>query len=110
MMILITSLPDAYNNLITTLETLKEDKLTWDYVRNSVLTEYEANNENAVVDDALFVGGDHRGARRSTFFCHYCKESRLIKRNCPQLQAEKQANIEMQSMGAASRKPLQESV
>ena len=28
-MILISSLPDEYNNLITTLETLKEDKLTW---------------------------------------------------------------------------------
>ena len=76
-MILISSLPDAYNNLITTLETLKEDKLTWDYVRDRVLTEYErrnTNNENAVLDDTLFVGGDHGGARRSTFFCHYCKE------------------------------------
>ena len=112
-MILISSLPDAYNNLITTLETLKEDKLTWDYVRDRVLTEYErrnTNNENAVVDDALFVGGDHGGARRSTFFCHYCKESGHIKRNCPQLQAKKKADEHMQSVDVTGREPWQESV
>ena len=32
-MILISSLLHDYNTLITTLETLKEDKLTWDYVK-----------------------------------------------------------------------------
>ena len=40
-MILITSLPEEYNSLITTLETLKEDKLTWEYVRDRVLAEFE---------------------------------------------------------------------
>ena len=33
-MILISSLPDEYNNLITVLETLKDDKLTWTYMRD----------------------------------------------------------------------------
>ena len=32
--ILISSLPDEYNYLITALETIAEDKLTWDYVRD----------------------------------------------------------------------------
>ena len=40
-MILISSLPNEYNNLITTLETLKQEKLTWDYVRDRVLAEFE---------------------------------------------------------------------
>ena len=40
-MILLSSLPKEYNNLITTLETLKEEKLTWDYVRDRIITEYE---------------------------------------------------------------------
>ena len=40
-MILLSSLPQEYNNLLTTLETLKEDNLTWDYVRDRVLTEYD---------------------------------------------------------------------
>ena len=30
--IFISSLPDDYNYLITALETIAEDKLTWDYV------------------------------------------------------------------------------
>ena len=34
-MILLSSLPSEFNNLITTLETLKEEKLTWTYVRES---------------------------------------------------------------------------
>ena len=33
-MILISSWPSEYNNLVTTLETLTEDKLTWTYVRD----------------------------------------------------------------------------
>ena len=63
-MILISSLPDEYNNLITTLETLKEDRLTWDYVRDRVITEFdrgkgddEKNENNKGPQDALFVGG-----------------------------------------------------
>ena len=34
-MVLLSSLPTQYNNLITTLETLKEEQLTWNYVRDS---------------------------------------------------------------------------
>ena len=39
-MILISSLPEDYNNLITALETLKEEQLTWTYVRDRVISEY----------------------------------------------------------------------
>ena len=40
-MILLSSLPSSYNNLITTLESLDEERLTWDYLRDRILTEYE---------------------------------------------------------------------
>ena len=40
-MILISSLPEEYNNLITTLETLERERLTWEYVRDRVMTEYD---------------------------------------------------------------------
>ena len=40
-MILLSSLPEEYNNLITTLETLKDEQLTWEYVRDRVLAEFE---------------------------------------------------------------------
>ena len=39
-MTLMTSLSETYNNLITTLETVKENELTWEYVRDRVLSEY----------------------------------------------------------------------
>ena len=39
--ILINSLPDDYNFLITALETIAEEKLTWDYARDRLLHEYE---------------------------------------------------------------------
>ena len=39
--ILISSLPDDYNFLITALETIAEEKLAWDYVRDRLLHEYK---------------------------------------------------------------------
>ena len=50
-MILISSLPDDYNNLITAMETLKEEKLTWVYVRDRVLHEYERKRGTSSVVD-----------------------------------------------------------
>ena len=43
-MILISSLPESYNNLVTTLETLKMEELTWEYVRDRVISEFERRN------------------------------------------------------------------
>eukprot|EP00794_Sanderia_malayensis_P016599 gene16599-biopygen14022 len=60
--ILISSLTEDYNHLITALETIAEDRLSWVYVRDRVLHEYEklhqhAANEGAATknDDALLV-------------------------------------------------------
>lgn len=39
--ILISSLTEDYNHLITALETIAEDRLSWVYVRDRVLHEYE---------------------------------------------------------------------
>ena len=39
--ILILSLPENFNYQITILETIAEDKLTWDYVPNSLIQEYD---------------------------------------------------------------------
>ena len=52
-MILISSLPNEYNNLITALGTLKDDKLMWIYVRDRVINEYDRKKEegrNCLVD------------------------------------------------------------
>ena len=38
--LLLSSLPPEYNNLMTALETLKKEELTWTYVRDRVISEY----------------------------------------------------------------------
>ena len=97
---LLNSLSEEYNHLITTLETLPRERLTWDYVRDRLLAEYERNKgEQGKKDekgsgnphDALFCGGSgnkkwnnkyskfedkNKNTKDETFKfnCHYCHE------------------------------------
>ena len=115
-MILISSLPREYNNLITSLETLKEEQLTWTYVRDRVLNEYERKKLESKPlkgnHDALYLGQGNNGRNqnnnnhnkqkkgpvkannkengKSNFKCHYCHEKGHFKRECP----KKNANAE----------------
>ena len=106
-MILLSSVPDDYNNLLTTLETLEEEKLTWDYVRDRLLTEFErrigVQKKTTDPHEALFVGGGHGGDQRQysgsgngnnnykkEFKCHYCDEKGHIQRNCEKKKADNQ--------------------
>ena len=104
-MILMTSLNSSpeYHSLITALETLKEENLTWDYLRDRLLTEYERkkettkNDQNGDVNNALFVGGggenpknrnggknqNNVGQNNKKFKCHYCNETGHFIRDCP---------------------------
>ena len=70
--ILISSLTDEFNYLITALETIKEDTLTWDYVRDRLIHEAEKMKGNTLVvksNDALFTQKKFKD-----FKCHYCKQ------------------------------------
>ena len=64
---LLNSLSDDYNHLITTLETLPRERLTWEYVRDRLIAEYERKKGeqekkdekgSANPHDALFCGGN----------------------------------------------------
>eukprot|EP00794_Sanderia_malayensis_P011867 gene11867-biopygen9507 len=98
--ILISSLPEEYNYLITALETIAEDKLTWDYVRDRLIHEFEKlhgeeqcgsgttnvpDMKNKIEDNALFIKrGTDKGnpSNGRTFLCHYCKKPGHFARNC----------------------------
>ena len=111
-MILISSLPDEYNNLITALETLAEDKLNWTYVRDRVIHEYERKKggngkEIPQVQDALFIKQQHKKFNKnhgrnnynnnrnpdnnnnnrnydiSKYSCHHCHQKGHFQRDCP---------------------------
>ena len=119
-MILLSSLPKAYHNLITTLETLDEEKLTWEYVRDRVITEYERKKGDEVKskrkgpEDALFVGGESGGGsggggkkfgggnKNKKFTCHYCHETGHFIRDCTKKkEAEKKAQEKAEEENAS---------
>ena len=88
--ILISSLPEEYNHLITALETIAEDKLTWDYVRDRLLHEHDkmqSGSAGAVKDDAcqdaLFSKRSQeqtKPSRTKNFKCFYCKKKGHFKK------------------------------
>ena len=64
---LLGSLPKEYHHLLTALETLAEENLTWVYVRDRLITEFErktTNVEQRPVQNALFVGEGAAGGKR----------------------------------------------
>ena len=110
-MILLGSLPKDYYHLLTALETLPEEKLTWVYVRDRVITEFERKTtveEQRSPHNALLAGGGaggkrgggagHGGAGNNANFrgngpkCHFCHEFGHIQRNCQKKQAQAIAN------------------
>ena len=77
--LLISSLPDEYNHLITALETLADTKLTWDYVRDRLIHESEKIKPNVTTtNDALFTS---RRSKSDLKF-HYCQKKEHFARDC----------------------------
>ena len=85
-MILLSSLPPDYNNLLTTLETLNEERLTWNwnYVRDRLVTEFDRRNSSVTdvcdaMNNALFVGGVRRN---NDLECYYCRQKGHKQQDC----------------------------
>ena len=89
--ILISSLPDEYNYLITALETIAEEKLTWNYVRDRLIHEFDkiqngkGERDNPATQEALISS---RGTELKKTHdlkkikCHYCKRKGHFARDC----------------------------
>ena len=115
-MILISSLPEEYNNLITALETLKEDKLTWNYVRDRVIHEYERKKgdgkQKKETQDALFIDrrnqfkkgqGKQNYNNTAKFKCHYCHEKGHFQKDCPRKKLDLKRKKDATSMFCGER-------
>lgn len=79
--ILISSLNEEFNFLITTLETIAEDNLTWDYVRDRLIHEADKTKDpssESKVSDTLFTNLNNKKSRK----CHYCKKPGNYARDC----------------------------
>ena len=78
--LLISSLHEEYNYLITALETIAEDHLTWDYVRDRLIHESEKKKscEAEKSKDAIFVSKPDKNSVK----CYYRKKSWDYARDC----------------------------
>ena len=110
-MILISSLTDDYNNLITALETMAEEKLTWDYVRDRAITEHDrikGSSSKGHKNEALLVK-DSRGQKteqkyKQKYKCHYCQEPGHFQRDCRKKKAAEQKKNDKKPVEKSDKK------
>eukprot|EP00794_Sanderia_malayensis_P002751 gene2751-biopygen2271 len=104
--ILISSLTEDYNYLITALETIAEERLNWVYVRDRVLHTYEKIHNTTEVttvkvvkhDDVLF--SNKAGIKRSESThkkCFYCQKEGHFAKNCFKKKADRKAKLQAES-------------
>ena len=97
LIILISSLTEEYNHLITALETLAEDRLTLSYVRDRVIHEYEKLHNGSdgtmnpsKLENALFT---RRNESKSTDSigkkCFCCQKEGHFARKCYKTKADR---------------------
>ena len=97
--ILISSLPEEYNHLITALETIAEERLSWDYVRDRVIYEYEKLNcdveanakREMKVEDAFLtdkVQNQRKFSKPKGFKCFYCHKKGHFAKDCYKKKAD----------------------
>ena len=91
--ILISSLHEDYNFLITALETIEEDKLTWDYVRDRLIHEAEKTSKSQMKNDALLTSSRDGRKSKKDFRCHYCNEKNHYARDCKKREADEKASL-----------------
>ena len=111
--ILISILNDEFNFLITALETIAEDTLTWAYVRDRLLHEAEKTKTPTLKDkghDALFTKQNYNNRwdkKSKDLLCHYCKEKNPFARDCAKKKTDEKATKEKANL-ANEQKPTPE--
>lgn len=89
--IILSSLPESYNPLVTALEGRPEEDLKVEYIKGKLLDEWrrkcESENRNNVQEKAM-KATTFLEYRRNVRVCHHCKEKGHVWRNCLVLQEE----------------------
>lgn len=85
--LILGSLPESYNNLITSLESRPSKELTLDLVKNKIIHEYRRRQE--LERENLNSNNDHTAMKMSKksykntqMKCTYCKKNGHLRENC----------------------------
>ena len=100
-----------YNYLITALETIDEEKLIWDYVRDRLIHEAEkmsrglldSKNPDASHDALIVKTEQRKSSATKNFKCHYCKRKCHYARDCYKRKADaKNSETENRAVGTTN--------
>ena len=84
--ILISSLPEEYNYLITAMETIAEEKRTWSYVRDRLIHEFDkmknGNTGDKAKGDSSHDAFISKPPDKKKIKCFYCKKKGHIAKDC----------------------------
>lgn len=88
--LLLCSLPDDYNTLITALESRDEKDLTLEMVTGKLINEYKRSTESEANSISCHIPSDKETAMKvekgkvysKVVMCHFCKKKGHIQRDC----------------------------
>lgn len=83
---LLVTLPKAYDNLVTAIETMDQSKITLDFVKSRLLDEYAKRNSGASSGKATPV------AMNANITCFRCHKTGHIKSQCTQKRKKNKSN------------------
>lgn len=78
---LLSSLPRGYDTLITALEARKEEELTFAFVQQKLIAEYERRIDSGAVSSEKVMKAFHQ-TKKTDLLCFFCKKSNHLKKDC----------------------------
>lgn len=74
--ILLSSLSESYNTIITALEVRPKSDLTWSIVTSKLIEEYNRRKSNSESTEKLLkIKGTYKSKQNGDNFCRYCKKT-----------------------------------